>query len=495
LNRTKLVFAADASDAVTPPQSLLISNSGGGTLNWSAATGQTWVQCSPSFGTNNGETTVSVTATGLSPGTYTAAVTVSDSNAANSPQTVEVTLNVYGSGSTSGPFGEFATPLDRSTVSSSVPFTGWVLDDIGVQSVQLFRADQGALVYIGDAVFVEGARPDIAQAYPQYPNNYIAGWGYMMLTNFLPNGGNGTFAIHAIAVDIEGNSVSLGIKTITCNNADAVEPFGAIDTPCQGGTASGSNFRNQGWVLTPMPNKIPEDGSTIHVYVDGVFLGSPTYNVYREDVATLFPGYANSDGAAAYFDFDTTVYAAGVHTIYWTADDNAGNSDGIGSRYFVIQNANARRRGNPMWLPNSVQTPNPAWLPNSVQTPTPGGMPGISNIPVNDSSPVLVKYGYHPHAEPVEIYPNDNGIITIEITELERIEIELVPEATKGFAPLYSTVPPPIGSTLDARRGVFYWQPGPGFVGTYPFVFIIQHKGETKRIDLNIHIQPKQYNR
>jgi len=32
--------------------------------------------------------------------------------------------------------------------------------------------------------------------------------------------------------------------------------------------------------------------------------------------------------------------------------------------------------------------------------------------------------------------------------------------------------PLPIGSTLDSARGVFYWQPGPGFIGKYELVFL-----------------------
>jgi hypothetical protein len=52
----------------------------------------------------------------------------------------------------------------------------------------------------------------------------------------------------------------------------------------------------------------------------------------------LFPGYANSSGAAGYFYLDTRAYKNGVHTIQWVATDDAGNTDGIGSRYFTIQN-------------------------------------------------------------------------------------------------------------------------------------------------------------
>jgi hypothetical protein len=31
----------------------------------------------------------------------------------------------------------------------------------------------------------------------------------------------------------------------------------------------------------------------------------------------------------------------------------------------------------------------------------------------------------------------------------------------------------PTGSCLDVRKGIFYWQPGPGFYGCYEFVFVI----------------------
>jgi len=100
----------------------------------------------------------------------------------------------------------------------------------------------------------------------------------------------------------------------------------------------GDHFINWGWVLTPQPNSIPFDGSTISVWVDGVSIGHPTYNNYRTDIASLFPGYANSNGAVGYFYLDTTAYKNGVHTIAWSARDNAGNVDGIGSRYFTIHN-------------------------------------------------------------------------------------------------------------------------------------------------------------
>ena len=59
------------------------------------------------------------------------------------------------------------------------------------------------------------------------------------------------------------NGSSSGAGVGVKNNAASVLPFGTIDTPAQGQTISGTDFINFGWVLTPQPNIIPIDGSTI----------------------------------------------------------------------------------------------------------------------------------------------------------------------------------------------------------------------------------------
>ena len=336
-NKKQLNFASAYGGDPPKTQTILISNSGGGTLNWEAIDDAEWIFSSPPSGTNAGVTTVYVDVAGLDIGTYDGTITVSDPNVGIS-QTVDVRLDVKDPDDTSSPFGDVSTPSDGATVSGSISVTGWVLDDVGVDRVGIYVDHPMGPVHIGDATLVEGARPDIATSYPDYPNNHSAGWDFTLITNALPGGGNGTYGIIAEATDVEGNQATLGTRVIYCNNANAVKPFGAIDTPAQGGTASGTSYRNQGWALTPMPNKILKDGSTIDVYIDGQKVGNATYDIYRQDIFDLFPGYANSQGAHAYFDFDTTPYENGVHTIYWTATDGAGNTDCIGRRAFVIQN-------------------------------------------------------------------------------------------------------------------------------------------------------------
>ncbi len=379
---------------------------------------------------------------------------------------------------TESPFGSFDTPLDGSTVRSSIPVTGWALDNWGIDTVKIYRAQGNTLLYIGDAMLVEGARPDVAAQYPGYPNNTKAGWGYMMLTNFLPNGGNGTFVIHAIATDISGKTTILGSKTIHCDNSNAVKPFGAIDTPGQGGTASGSNFVNWGWVLTPQLNSIPTDGSTINVFVDSVNLGHPTYNNYRADIATLFPGYANSNGAVGYFYLDTTAYNNGVHTIFWIATDSGGNADGIGSRYFTIQNTGSSRSANKI-------AGNNHWKPIIK-------IEELSNLPFNYFEPIKIKKGYGKNIQSKIIQLDEENIFRIEIKELERIEVQLS-NVKAGYMLAGNRIYPlPLGSTLDTKNGTFNWIPGPGFYGNYMLVFVTKEQnGELSKQEIIVSIIPK----
>ena len=510
INRDQLVFGAVVNGTNTQAQYLSIDNGGGIPLHWTITDDASWLSCSPTSGTNAGEVAVSVNISGLSAGTYQGTITVTSPDALNSPQTVAVTLSVYNFHASASPFGFFETPQEGSQVYSSIPVTGWVLDDIEVVSVKLYRQEGSGLVYIGDAVFVDGARPDVEQTYPNYPNAYKAGWGYMMLTNFLPGGGNGPFTLHAIATDKEGNRVSLGTKTITCDNAHAIKPFGAIDTPGQGGDASGDKFRNQGWVLTPKPNKVPEDGHTIRVWIDGVNTGQPVYNIYRADIATLFPGYANSGGAMAYFDFDTTPYSNGIHIIQWTAADSEGNTDGIGSRYFNVKNTGGSRTASESTNPAGEEG-EPGRFAGLTGIHRAATFSSLQQIPTDISSPIRLKKGFVPETGARALFPDANGNILADTRELELVEIHLGKTGElssrenravgseepcvywQGYRVFGDQLRPlPVGSSLDSREGIFRWLPGPGFLGEFRLVFMaVREDGVLSKRNITIRIAPK----
>ena len=184
----------------------------------------------------------------------------------------------------------------------------------------------------------------MAAAFPGYPQNDY-GWGVQILTNELPNSvgpaglGNGTYKVHAIATNSAGQTTDIGTKMIAADNSHAVLPFGTIDTPGIGTVASGRAYVNFGWALTPNPaNVIPKDGSTITVFIDNKPVGHPVYNNNRSDIASLFPGLQNNNGAIGYYIIDTTTLTNGIHSISWVVSDNLGHAQGMGSRYFFVQN-------------------------------------------------------------------------------------------------------------------------------------------------------------
>ncbi len=488
LNRTELFFSAvKSSIAVTPAQTILVDNGGGGTLDWSAVATGDWLRLVGAHGTQTGTVTVSALPTGLAPGTYIEAVVFSSEDVTIPTTSVLVTLTVYPALGDAVPFGNFETPLSGATLMSSVPVTGWALDDVGIEKVLIKRdavAGEGSgEVFVGEAVLVEGARPDVELAYPGYPMNYKAGWGYMMLTNMLPNGGNGSYTFHVYAVDGVGHEVLLGSKTVICDNINAVKPFGAIDTPAQGGMASRNNYRNQGWVLTPMPNYIPTNGTTLEAFIDGKSIGHLTYNIYRADIAGFFPGYANSNASLAFVDFNTTAFESGVHTIHWMARDSAGNTDGIGSRYFVIQQNAGYRRQN-----STLSNRNMSGLNLSALH--------VEELPLDCYTPVRMKTGYGKGTASSVLRADENGVLRVTISEMERLvlALDLQPGSyLTGFLKVGEQWRPlPIGSSFDNQKGVFYWQPGVGFIGDYPLVLVsTDAQGNSTKRTVLVTIQPK----
>jgi len=455
VNRAKLNFGI-GNGLITSPQTVHVSIAAG--VSWSASSNQPNITVSPSSGTGNG--TFQVTAS-AGPG---GVITVSSSGASGTPQ-VQVNVTAVTPGT---PFGSFDTPANNTTgVAGAIPVTGWALDSVEVTKVDIWRdpiageaTGSNGLVYIGDAVFVADARPDVEGLFPAAPLNYRAGWGYSLLTNFLPNNnggtggpGNGAYGLHAIAHNKSGAILDLGTRTITVDNAHATKPFGTIDTPGQGGTASGSAYINFGWALTQNPNVIPFDGSTITVYVDNLPLGHPTYNQFRSDIANLFPGHQNSNGAVGFFYIDTTKVTNGVHTISWTVFDNVGHGDGIGSRFFNVQNNGS------------------------------GGNAAPEEATIQRSPPgVKIRHGFSPDVEAQDLKPDSRGDYSVEIDQLGRIELQI--GAVQGHL-LVAGEPRalPIGSAL--QRGVFYWQPPAGFLGDYQLIFD-RTDGSTARVRINV---------
>ena len=343
LSRTQLNFAT-FGPVRTQAQIIRLTFSGSGDQCWTTTSSIAGMTISPSSGTGAAAIVISVTGN-FAGGTTNGLINVqSCTNPSNSRA---IAVSVTSLNSTRAPSGQMDTPAEGATVSGSIAVTGWATDDVEVLTVRICRDSVGDTttptlcggqnkVYIGDAIFIDDARSDIELGNPSTPLNYRAGWGYLLLTNFLPNQGEGPVTLHAYAIDREGNVSLIGSKSIITNNFAATKPFGAIDTPGQGQAVCGT-IVNFGWALTQAGKDILADSSTISVFVDDVFVGRPGARLAREDITAAFPTLDTSHAVGGFF-LDTTTLANGVHTIYWIVSDNTGAADGIGSRFFTVSN-------------------------------------------------------------------------------------------------------------------------------------------------------------
>ncbi len=489
LSRTALNFGAAAGTLLSPVQTLRITTIGGAPC-WTVATDLTFLVVSPTSGCGNATLSVQLANQAYHGHVdYTGYLRVISSGALNSPQLVRTVLRVRG-GSTP-PSGFVDTPAEGAVVTGSVPVTGWAIDDIGVTRVTICRnaipgepstnpACAPGEIYLGDAVSIDDARPDIMTTSPDSPLNYRAGWGFLVLTNTLPGQGNSAFTFFVHAFDVEGHRTPIGARTITAANNQASEPFGTIDTPGQGETISGRNYANFGWVLSRVRRADPPGGGHVTVIIDGVAVGTPCCWTRRTDLSTVFPTHPGVNTALGVFGFDTTAYANGLHTIAWVVTDNGGVTSGIGSRFFTVFNASA------LTLANAMRPAGPDLGRRAADV---GGAANVRAIALRE--------GFDLGAPTRPLTPGLDGAWRVWASERGRLEIRLGPstptdDAYAGYLVVDGRLRElPLGSSFDPSRGAFYWQPGLGFMGAYNLMFIRTHEaGNKERIPVRVTLQP-----
>ncbi len=511
--------------SVTPPQNVAVTFTGAAGP-WTATSNEPWLVISSGAGVGNGMFAAAISNDGNVIGGSThlaASVTVTAPAAPNSPLVLPVALTVDLNGAPTGtPFGRVDTPAQNAAgIQGSLGITGWALDDVGVATIRVYRPCLGfdnpascatigghSLVYIANAAFIPGARPDVEAAYPSYPQSYQAGWGVQILTNMLPHipnaqpyGGEGTFPLYVYATDQEGQLTLLGRTSvdhtptsIAVDNDAIAKPFGAVDKPALAETVSGM-YASFGWALTPDLDTVPDgtdilipaSGATMAVFVDGVSFGPATYNQCRGDVGSPPPGgtYCDDDvanifgnmmpmppltprssnptrfrnldagrGPQGFRVIDTTSLANGLHTIAWSVTDSNGRVAGIGSRFFSVLNSGAPAAGI-----------DPARMP----APPEGG---FVRLEVGHGE-VLARTGFDDRIKPQPLHPDGNGVRSVSLTGVDRLELRLPVPVTAAYQWANGELRKlPIGAHLDAEHGVFTWAPPTGYFGVYRLVFV-----------------------
>jgi len=91
----------------------------------------------------------------------------------------------------------------------------------------------------------------------------------------------------------------------------------------------------------------------------------------------------------------------------------------------------------------------------------------------------------------------ENGPVEMEVEELGMVEIHFTGQGGKfiGWGAAESKELP-IGSTLDRDKGIFYWMPGPGFLGQHVLHFAVTDgQMKSRPLEVVVNIVPKAYPR
>lgn len=122
-----LTFNSNFGTGQSAPQLVSVRNDGDGDLNWSATASQPWIQLGSASGTAPSNLDVSINSTGFALGNYTGTITITTPNAANSPQTVTVSLSIFSV--PVGISGRVLTPSGLGLRNAVVS----LIDDLGVR--------------------------------------------------------------------------------------------------------------------------------------------------------------------------------------------------------------------------------------------------------------------------------------------------------------------------------------------------------------------------
>jgi uncharacterized protein (TIGR03437 family) len=221
---SSLQFTSDGV-AVPAAQTIQITNSGSGTLAWTATTSQPWLTVSPTSGTAPSTVTVSVAPAGMSAGTYTGNVQITATGASNTPLTVAVTLTV----TAVGPAGPVLS-VSPSTLAFSYTVGGATP---AAQTIAIANTGAGSLAWTATAADswvsaspASGSAPGMLTVSVN-PANMAAG-NYTSSVQIAAAGATGSPASVAVSLTVQGTQPAPAITSVT--NAASFQPGGASAT-------------------------------------------------------------------------------------------------------------------------------------------------------------------------------------------------------------------------------------------------------------------------
>ncbi len=169
------------------------------------------------------------------------------------------------------PIGNFESAV---ATAGGLVIKGWTLDPNTSASIYVWVTIDG----VGQHVYANGLRPDVAAVYPGYNNT-----GFSKTLAAAP----GTRRVCVTASNVgAGSHTSLGCRDVTVRSGS---PFGNLETI----RAVSGGVEIKGWAIDP------DTTDSIYMWVTVNGVGSHLFaNISRPDVGSAYPGYGNYHGFA-----------------------------------------------------------------------------------------------------------------------------------------------------------------------------------------------------
>lgn len=150
-------------------------------------------------------------AIGYTPGSHILTVRAADhANQVRNIAEQAVTFSCDEDGANENSFGDIDLPRNGLLYHDTIQVTGWALDWEGISSIKIL-VDGNFVGFAARGI----ARPEIAAAYPGFPQSAGPGWQFNLDTLLFANGEH---FVEAIVVDVFGVETYIGKHRFTINN-------------------------------------------------------------------------------------------------------------------------------------------------------------------------------------------------------------------------------------------------------------------------------------
>lgn len=172
-------FVAIGGEGDPDSQVITVRNLGGGSLDWTVVSDQPWLTVSPESGSAPSDVTLSVDTAGLSTGAWSATLTFTAPAASNSPQHLQVQLNIIEVPATCAPYHPSAPSLDgiisagEYDVAASVSMS---VDPAHPDSSTLYLRHDGNRLYFALNIGDDSDVDDYDAVLILADNNYDGQW-------------------------------------------------------------------------------------------------------------------------------------------------------------------------------------------------------------------------------------------------------------------------------------------------------------------------------